>query len=137
MQQVMQQVINRTYERKRVLDLHWLSDDACVNIKVIVQDLHKAYLINPEYYVYVVEYLEAWLDIVKQNPQFQLEDIVRLKNILYKLKYFISVPTLLYHELSHTPQTQSMECLWQCRTMNIQSQLDISMVLEFIMYSKK
>lgn len=131
-QQLMQQVINRTFHRKRILDLHWLSDIARENIRVIVQDMHKAYVINPAYYVSVIEFIEAWLEQVSQNPQFVREDTIRLENMLYKLKYLIPAPTLLHHELSYEPQTEDMACLWQSRIMNVQSQFDISMVWEFM-----
>lgn len=130
--QLMQQVINITYERKRILDLHWLYDIARENIRVMVQDMYKAYRMNPARYVSIIEYLEAWLEQVKQNPQFHGEDVLRLENMLYKLKYLIPTPTLLHHELSHTPLTESFTCLWHCRTMNVQSQLDITLVFEFI-----
>lgn len=136
-QQLMQQLINRTFERKRILDLHWLSGVARENIKVIVQDLYKAYVINSTCYVSVIEFMEAWLQQVKQNPQFQQEDALRLENMLYKLKHLISVPTLLHHELSYIPVSESMASLWQSRTSNIQSQFDISMVWEFMLPQEK
>ena len=131
--QLMQQVLNRTFERKRILDLHWLYDIARDNIRIIVQDMYKAYKMNPARYASMIDFLEAWLEQVSQNPQFHGEDVLRLENMLYKLKYLITTPTLLCHELSCIPLTESMACLWQCRTMNVQSQLDISMVWEFMM----
>jgi hypothetical protein len=131
--ELMQQVINRTSGKKHILDSHWLYDIARDNIRIIVQDMYKAYLMNPARYVSMIDYLEAWLERVSQNPQFHGEDVVRLENMLYKLKYLIPTPTLLHHELSYIPQTEHMVCLWHCRTMNVQSHHDIYTVFGLMM----